>query len=131
MWYEAHVDNAYRDRMVAALNHEFTDRNQAILALLSWYGSGIGVKCNCASYEYIVTDLLFKFSSADLVVAAQSRPLTEKQLDGAARFLADWYFQRERPHEIEDFPPPLKALLLAHIYSRGYPEWEKYSAPFK
>jgi hypothetical protein len=131
MWYEAHVGDADRDRMIAALNQEFTDRNQLILALLSWYGSGIGVKCHCARYEYVAQDLLFKFSTADLVAAAQSRPLNEKQLDGAARLLADWYFQRERPHEIEGSPEPLKAVLLAHIHRRGYPEWIEYSAPFK
>lgn len=44
--------------------------------------------------------LLFRFGTADLVAAAQSRPLTEQQLDGAARFLVDWYFQQERPHQI-------------------------------
>lgn len=131
MWYEAHVGDTDRDRMIAALNQEFTDRNQIILALLSWYGSGIGVECHCARYEYAAQDLLFTFSSANLVAAAQSRPLTEKQLDGAARLLADWYFQRERPHEIESFPQPLKAVLLAHIHRRGYPEWVEYSAPFK
>jgi hypothetical protein len=131
LWYEAHVDDTDRDRMTAALNQQFTDRNQLILALLSWYGSGIGVECQCARYEYVALDLLFKYSTADLVAAAQSQPLTEKQLDGAARFLAHWYFQRERPHEIEGFPQPLKAALLAHIHSRGYSEWEKYSAPFK
>jgi len=81
--------------------------------------------------EYVVQDLLFKYSTADLVAAAQSQPLTQQQLDGAARFLADWYFQRERPHDIEDLPQPLKAVLLAHIHGRGYSEWEKYSAPFK
>jgi hypothetical protein len=117
-WYEAHVAEADLERIVAALDQEYTDRNQLVLALLSWYGSGIGIECNCARYEYIVTDLLFKFSTPDLVAAAQSRPLTEKELDGAARFLAHWEFQRDRPHEIEGFPPSLKALLLAHI-SRG------------
>jgi hypothetical protein len=130
-WYEAHVVEADREGMVAALNQEYTDRNQLILALLSWYGSGIGIECDCANYEYIVTDLLFKFSTADLVAAAQSRPLNEKELDGAARFLAHWEFQRDRPHEIEGFPPALKAVLLAHISRRGQPEWVKYSAPFK
>ena len=74
---------------------------------------------------------MLKFTTADLVTALQSQPLTEKQLDGAARLLADWYFQRERPHEIEGFPAPVKALLLAHIESRGDPDWLKYSKPFK
>jgi hypothetical protein len=132
MWYLAHAGNADLHRMIDALAQEFPDKNGLLLELLSWYGSGIGARCSfCARYEFIVDDLLFQFSSDEIVKAALSKPLTEEQLDGAARFFADWYFQRERPTDIQNFPSSLKSTLLAHIQKRSNEDWIKYSAAFK
>ncbi len=131
LWYSFRVAGAQREGMLAALSREFTERSQAVLALLGWFGSGIGTECSCARYEYVAQELLITFDPADVAAALESRPLTEQQLDGAARFLANWYFQREHPHAIEAFPAQVKAMLLAHIQRRGYAEWEKYSAPFR
>jgi hypothetical protein len=126
MWYLAHIQDADHHRMVDALKQEFPDGNQLLLKLLSWYGSGVG-----ARYEYIADDLLFQFPTEEIVAAAQSKPLTEEQLDGAARFFADWYFQRERPNDIKNFPASFKTTLLAHIQKRGNKEWQQYSGAFR
>jgi hypothetical protein len=132
LWYLAHTNDATVRRMIEVLQQEFPDKNQLLLKLLSWYGSGIGARCGfCARYEYIVDDLLFQFPTQEIVAAAQSGPLTEQQLDGAARFFADWYFQRERPNDAKNLPASFKSTLLTHIQKRGNKDWTEYSGAFK
>jgi hypothetical protein len=131
IWFISRVDQATVRKMLDALAAEYPDRVQQLLALLAWYGSGGPTLSYRYGYENVVEQLLFEFSSTELVQALQSPSSNERQMDGAARMLANWYFQRERPGDIQAFPPALKSALLAHIRKRGIPEWEKYSAAFQ
>jgi hypothetical protein len=68
------------------------DARERILALFKWYGSGAGSWSQYPDWERFPERLLLTFSQADLVNAA-SGPLTEAQLDGAARLFAGRDFQ--------------------------------------
>lgn len=65
-----------------ALDREFPDRSQRILALLNWYGSGEGAWSSYPSYESVVENMLLDYSTADLVATIDGERLTERQLDG-------------------------------------------------
>jgi hypothetical protein len=98
----------------AALAKEFPDARQRILALFAWYGSGEGPWSGFPGYEEIAENLLLEYPTPDLVAAAQTEPLTEPQLEGAARLFGAWTFGQKRPADLEALPAALKKKLLDH-----------------
>ena len=96
------------------LKEEFPDIRQRLLALYAWYGSGSGYWSGYPIYEMLAEDLLLQYSTARLLEAARTEPLSEAQTEGAARLFAGWDFRRDRPEDNKLLPQELKAKLLEH-----------------
>lgn len=73
-----------------AVETSIPDRNVRILVLLEWFGSGAGPWSGFPSYETAAEDLLFDFSTTEILAAAQSKALSPAQTEGLARFFAGW-----------------------------------------
>jgi hypothetical protein len=97
-----------------ALDTEFPDTHQRVLALFTWYGSGDGPWSGFPSYESAAEELLLDIPTPGLIAAAQSDNLTETQLEGAARLLGGWTFSQRRPDDRRTLPAALKKKLLDH-----------------
>jgi len=82
-----------------ALLAEFPDPRVRIRALLTWYGSGAGPWSGFPAYESIAETLLLDFPTDEIVNVVQSTPMTDVQLEGAARLFADWDFAVARPND--------------------------------
>ncbi len=123
------------------LAKEFPDVTQRIRALLSWYGSGSTDWVNVPTYEHAAMDLLRDYTTAELVTAIQSSPLSEVQLNGAARAFTSYTKPdpaASRPargtppqsqYDFSAIPAPLKAALLEHVlksnnrYNIQFAQW--------
>jgi hypothetical protein len=136
MWYyggRSELVEADKARMMSALEREFPDKGRRILALFSWYGSGVGVlqEGHPFGYEGVAAGLLYGFSTAELSAALQSADLDKKQLHGAARLFARRDYQIERPGQLTRIPVPVKADLLAHIAESDNRNWKACAAGFE
>jgi hypothetical protein len=100
----------------AAVVTEFPDESKRILALLTWYGSGAGPWSGFPSYESIAENLLLDYPTTEIVATIQANPLSDQQLEGAARLFADWDFSRRRPGNLKMLPAPLKKRLLEYSH---------------
>lgn len=98
----------------AVLEREYPDRSKRILAVLNWYGSGSGAWSGYPSYESIAGDILFTFSTAEIVGALKSRKPTDTETEGAARFFSGWDFYKKRPDDLRLISDELKRFLLSH-----------------
>jgi hypothetical protein len=96
------------------LEKEYRDRNERILALLRWYGSGAGPWSGAPAYEEIAGSILLEFPTEQIVKAVTSKGLSGEEVEGAARFFADWDFHRTRPDDIALLPKNLKKKFLEH-----------------
>jgi hypothetical protein len=105
--------------LAPALEAEIPDRQQRILALLAWFGSGVGPWSGFPSYESVPERLLLEFDTEELVTVAQSGALTTTQREGAARLFAGWYFSQKRKGKPVSLPDDLKRALLEHVVARG------------
>jgi hypothetical protein len=74
--------------MRALLAAEFPEATPRARALLNWYGSISGSWHATPAFELAPEALLRDFAPAEMVSALQSAPLTDTQLEGAARFFA-------------------------------------------
>jgi hypothetical protein len=106
-------------RLQAPLAGEFPDRNARILVLLEWFGSGAGPWSGYPSYEAVAEKLLLSNDTADLVAAASSPNLTDRQVEGAARLFGGWQFNHDRPRDAANLPKALKQTLLEHVRAQG------------
>jgi hypothetical protein len=98
----------------AALNREYPDKDTRIRSLLAWYGSGTGPWSGYPAYEEVAAKLLLEYSTSELLLAVQSSPMGEEQIEGAARLFAGWDFRHARPADNALLPVELKRLLLNH-----------------
>lgn len=98
----------------AALSKEYPKTPDRIRALLGWYGSGSGPWSGFPSYKAVAQELLFDFKTDEVIGAVAGHDLSEAQLEGAARFFADWEFGQRRPKDQDRLPPDLRQRLLAH-----------------
>jgi len=73
-----------------ALEKEYPDRDNRILALMAWYGSGAGPWSGFPGYEEIAEKLLRQYPTAVLIKVVEGRNLTDQELEGAARILGGW-----------------------------------------
>ncbi|HEV8577488.1 MAG TPA: hypothetical protein VGX68_00280 [Thermoanaerobaculia bacterium] len=97
-----------------AIAKEFPDPRQRSLALFAWFGSGEGPWSGFPSYESIAEELLLDLPTAELIAAAQTEGLSERQLEGAARLFGGWEFGQRRPNDRNALPAALKKELLDH-----------------
>jgi hypothetical protein len=97
-------------------------QDERIRALLGWFGSGAGPWSGFPGYEQAAERLLLEYSTASLVEAAASAPLSSAQWEGAARIFASWAFSK-RPHGLDELPAGLKNILWSHM--RGTQDEDK------
>ncbi len=91
------------------------DRNERVLALLRWYGSGDGPWSGFPAYECVAERLLLDYPTAVLNDIGCSIEFDAAQLEGLARLLAGWDFSMQRPDDLDSVSPRLKARLLLHV----------------
>lgn len=94
------------------LEKEYPDRNERILVLLRWYGSGAGPWSGAPAYEDIAGSILLEFPTEQIVKAVTSKDQSGVEMEGAARFFAGWDFHRTRPEDISLLPKKLKKEFL-------------------
>lgn len=116
----------------APLAAEFPDKLARIRALLAWYGAGAKDWQNVPTYELAAMMLLQEYSTAEVVAAIQAGPLTDDQMNGAARIFTSYEPHvslikkatsstpavPSTPQPKYDFaaiPDPLKAALLEYV----------------
>lgn len=97
-----------------AIAKQFPNPQQRSLELFAWYGSGAGPWSGFPSYEEVADQLLLTIPTSDLVSAAQSKNLSEAQIEGAARLFAGWNFYQQRQNDLKLLPATLKKKLLDH-----------------
>lgn len=97
-----------------ALAEQVPEKNERILALFAWYGSGEGPWSGYPAYESIAERMLLDYSTAELLAAIEGQELTISQTEGAARLLAGWPFSQLRPADTGLLSRELKARLLKH-----------------
>lgn len=74
-----------------------TDR---LLTLFRWFGSGKGSWSGYPAYEMLAEQILLQYSVTDLVTALENAPLTEVELEGAARLFAGHAFQNRSENQV-------------------------------
>jgi hypothetical protein len=84
-----------------------------ILALFRWFGSGAGPWTGFPVYEQLAEQILLQLPVEELVVVLQTAPLSEEQLEGAARFFAGRAFANRASGEGVQLPPSLTYSNLA------------------
>ena len=100
--------------MNATLAKQFPNKNERILALLNWFGSGEGPWSGFPSYESVAEDLLLLYKTEAILEAIQNTELTDNQIEGVARLFGGWDFSRQRPNDLRFVPDDLKHTLLKH-----------------
>ena len=101
-------------QLLHVLEAEHPEPESRIMALLKWYGSGMGPWSGFPSYEIVAERLLLEFPTEQLVIALTRHPLTPAHLEGAARYLCGYQFNMYRPGEAQQIPQELKERLLTH-----------------
>jgi hypothetical protein len=95
--------------LAKALEDGIPDQNLRILALLNWFGSGAGPWSGFPSYEEIAEKLLLRYDTKNLLSAVRSVNTSPAQTEGAARLFGGWAFSKERPNDLSQLDPALKA----------------------
>ena len=99
---------------LAALEVAYPDAEERALAVLAWFGQGMGPWNGYPSYEGAAEALLLAMPTEVLVTALEGEQVNEVHLEGAARYFAGWYFGQRRGDERGLIPAALKKRLLAH-----------------
>jgi hypothetical protein len=116
MWADAHkqfdppLKYADLKALNAALEKQYPDTYERILGLMGWFGSGAGPWSGYPGYEQIAEKLLRQYPTAELIRAAESGNLTDQELEGAARILAEWTPVPDKT----PIPAALRRTLLEH-----------------
>jgi hypothetical protein len=117
--FSSDVIPAFADSLKPSLAREFPGVKERIRALFSWFGSGAGPWSGYPAYEDVASHLLLEYQASDLLAAIQGVPLTESQMEGAARFFSGYCYAHQ-PCPPEDstliplIPNELKRSFLAH-----------------
>jgi hypothetical protein len=103
-----------------ALAKQFPDVRERIRALFSWFGSGAGPWSGYPAYEDVAPRLLLEYQASELISAIQDAPLTESEMEGAARFFSGYcyghaYCPPEDSTLIPLIPIEIKKSLLVHV----------------
>jgi hypothetical protein len=100
-----------------ALRSAYPDRHERILAVLKWYGSGMGPWSGYPAYEGYAERILDTFVRSHIVRALQRRWVTAAHLEGAARYFA-CSASSDRGADAP-IPPAVGRLLLEHCRAGG------------
>lgn len=103
----------------AAFTSANPDRDAAIQTLLVWFGSGNGRWSGFPGYEDVANQLLLEYPTDRIIAAAQAPNASDALLEGAARYLAGWYFSKRHPQDMALVPASLKQRLLEHTLHTG------------
>ncbi len=110
----------------APLAAEFPEVTPRIRALLAWYGAGSKDWLNVPFYEGAALALLQDYSTAEVVAAIQTAPLSDDQKNGAARALTSYKpahpVRGSQPafnYDAAAIPPAVKAMLLEYVLQGG------------
>ena len=101
--------------LVKALRESIPKKEDQILALLRWFGSGAGPWSGCPSYESAAEELLLGYSIAEIVTAIENKELSAEQIEGAARLFGGWDFSQKHPKGLEQVPADIKRSLWNHV----------------
>lgn len=101
--------------IISKLAQDIPDRNEQILTLLHWLGSGDGPWSGYPAYESLAQELLLQYTTQDILAAVDGVDLTPTQTDGLARLFGGWDFSQKRPNDRQLIPAGLKTRLLAHV----------------
>jgi hypothetical protein len=94
----------------AALERQYPATDDRIRALMAWFGSGSGPWSGFPGYEEIAARLLRQYPTPELIKAGDGRPLTDQEVEGAARILGSW----TPASDLTPIPADLRRILLEH-----------------
>lgn len=97
-----------------ALEDVYPDEVERALALFEWFGSGKGPWSGFPSYETAPEAMLMILPIEVLLDALERAEPTERQLEGAARFLGGWDFRKKRGKEMARISDSIRQKLLDH-----------------
>lgn len=80
-----------------ALQKDYPEKNERIIALLRWFGSGAFVVGAIPVYEEVPEALLQMITPKEIIAAAQTRALTPTETRGFVRLFGDMNFRAEHP----------------------------------
>lgn len=91
------------------------DASTRILALLTWFGSGVGLWSYYPQYEQIAEALLCAEQTEVLITTLETNAssLTAAQIDGTARLVSALSFRSQRAIVLRRLPRPLRTQLSA------------------
>lgn len=101
--------------LVKALKESIPQKEDQILALLRWFGSGSGPWSGFPSYESAAEELLLEYQTAEIVTAIEKKDLSAEQMEGAARLFGGWDFSQKHPKGLEQVPADIKRSLWNHV----------------
>lgn len=101
--------------LVKALSESIPKKQNQILALLQWFGSGAGPWSGFPSHESAAEELLLEYQIAEVVSAVENNNLTAEQVEGAARLFGGWGFSQKHPKGLEQVPADIKRSLWNHV----------------
>ena len=101
--------------LVKALETSIPNKEDQILAILEWFGSGAGPWSGCPSYELVAEELLLEYQVAEIVSVIDIEKLTASQIEGAARLFGGWDFSQKYPEGLKQVPPEIKKALWDHV----------------
>ncbi len=101
--------------LMKALRISIPKKEDQILALLQWFGSGAGPWSGFPSYESAAEELLLKYQVDEIVSCVVIKNLSAEQLEGAARLLGGWDFSQKHPKGLDMVPVEIKKSLWEHV----------------
>ncbi len=105
---------------IEVLHGTYANDEEAILALLSWFGHGAGPWSGFPAYEQVAERLLLRYPTERIVRAMESCSLEPAHVEGAGRLFTSWWFAQERPDDASKIPSDLAERLLAHVETSPY-----------
>lgn len=103
------------EKLRNALGETYPDGADRALALLDWFGNGLGPWTGFPAYEEIADLLLLRVSEDDLKRALSQLGLSEAQLEGGARFLSGPDSQSIRAGVWARLPDGAKKMFCEHV----------------
>lgn len=123
-------DAPSRRRALQILADCYPTTEARILALLAWFGHGLGRWSGFPSEECAPESLLETFDDADVLAAASHGGLSAQQLEGAARFFCRWIPPAKRRRHRLEIPRDLRQRLWAHVQRSGEVDKVARARPF-
>jgi hypothetical protein len=118
--------------LAKALRASIPKRDDQILALLRWFGSGAGPWSGYPTYEQAAETLLLEYQLSEIISCVEIKNLSAEQIEGAARFLGGWHFAQKHPKGSDQLPVEIKKALLEHVrYTKDEDKLERAKNAFK